>query len=251
MNNENLIGIFDSGIGGLSVLKRLMPYGGNYIYFGDTKNLPYGNKSKEEIVNFTKKIIRFFIKKGANQVIMACNTSSALAYESLNRDYGDRVKIYPLIQLAASNIAKMGNRIGIMATQGTVKSLTYTKEIKKYNPNAEIFELSCPKFVPMVENGVYYEDQNVQYIKDHLQYLLDRNCDKIVLGCTHYPYLLPILTQFAPEELFVDPAIYMEDIVKNNENNELNLKFYVTSNPDKFKENAKVFFDIEEDIFLI
>lgn len=252
MKNENLIGVFDSGVGGLSVLKKLIPYGGDYIYFGDTKNLPYGNKTKEQIIDFTREIIKFFIKKGATKAIMACNTSSALSYETLKNEFKDKIKIYPLIQTSAGYIAKKGKRIGVMATEGTVKSLTYTKEIKKHNPNAEIYELQCPEFVPIVENRLYEKKESIQNIKEHLQILLDKKCDSIVLGCTHYPYLMPILTKFAPRELFIDPAIYMTDIVKNNkENLLLNLEFYVSSDPEKFRKNAELFMEIKEKINLV
>lgn len=252
MKNENLIGVFDSGVGGLSVLKKLIPYGGNYIYFGDTKNLPYGNKTKEQIISFTREIINFFIKKGATKAIMACNTSSALSYETLNHEFKDKIKIYPLIQTAASHIAKNGNIIGVMATEGTVKSLTYTREIKKHNPNAEIYELACPNFVSIVENRLYQKEECIQYIKEHLQILLNKNCDKIILGCTHYPYLMPILTKFAPEKIFIDPACYMTDIVKDSVKNiPLNLEFYVSSDPLKFKKNAELFMKIKERVNLI
>ena len=120
MKDEVLTGIFDSGVGGLSVLKELISFGGNYIYYGDTKNLPYGNKTKEEIISFTRNIINFFIEKGAKKAIMACNTSSALAFETLKGEFNGKIKIYPLIQTVAPHIAKQGQKIGIMATEGTV-----------------------------------------------------------------------------------------------------------------------------------
>ena len=251
MQDKNLIGVFDSGVGGLSVLKKLIPYGGNYIYYGDTKNLPYGNKTKGEIINFTREIIKFFIKKGAKKVIMACNTSSALSYETLHNEFGSDIKIYPLIQTAAPYIAEFGGNIGIMATEGTVKSLTYTKEIKKHNKNAKVYELACSEFVPIVENRLYDHTKSINYIKEHLQYLLDKKCNKIVLGCTHYPYLMPILSKWADPSIFIDPALYMADIVKNNpENLPLNLEFYVSSDPSRFKKSAELFMNIKEEIKL-
>lgn len=154
MDNKELIGVFDSGVGGLSVLKKLIPYGGNYIYFGDTKNLPYGNKTKEQIIEYTRKIIKFFIEKGAKKAIMACNTSSALSYETLHKEFGSDIKIYPLIQTAAPFIAKEGNKIGVMATEGTIKSATYKKEIQKYNTDAKVYEFACPKFVSIDRKSV-------------------------------------------------------------------------------------------------
>lgn len=251
MNNQNLTGIFDSGVGGLSVLKQLIPYGGSYIYYGDTKNLPYGNKSKEQIIDFTRDIIKFFIKKGATRVIMACNTSSALAYEALHHEFDNKIKIHPLIQTAAPYIAREGKVIGVMATDGTVKSQTYTKEIKKINGEIKVYELSCPDFVPIVENRLYDKKESVQYIKEHLQILLNKGCDKIVLGCTHYPYLMPILTKFAREDMFINPALYMTNIVKNNlPLSPLNVEYFVSSDPERFKKSAKIFMEIEEPVQL-
>lgn len=251
MENNELIGVFDSGVGGLSVLKKLVPYGGNYIYFGDTKNLPYGSKTKEEIISFTRNIIKFFIQKGAKKVIMACNTSSALSYETLNNEFGSNIKIYPLIQSAAPYIAKKGNKIGIMATDGTVKSLTYTREIKKHNREAQVYEISCPEFVPIVENRLYNDEKSINYVKEKLRYLLDKKCDKIVLGCTHYPYLLPILTKWADPSIFIDPAEYMIEIVKSNPKGlPLNLEFYVSDDPLRFKKSAELFMEIKDNICL-
>lgn len=250
MENKELTGVFDSGVGGLSVLKKIIPYGGNYIYFADTKNLPYGNKSKEQIIEFTREIINFFIQKGAKSVIMACNTSSALAYDTLNIEFGNKIKIYPLIQTAAKYIAQNSCKIGVMATEATVKSKTYTKEIQKINSNIEVIELACPKFVEIVENRLYDKKEGIEYIKNHLQILLNEGCKKIVLGCTHYPYLMPILNKFAPDDIFIDPADFMIDIVKKNDIKPLNMEFFASSDPLKFKHNAKIFMEIKENVCL-
>lgn len=250
MREENLIGVFDSGVGGLSILKELIPFGGNYLYFGDTKNLPYGNKTKDEIISFTRNIINFFITKGAKEVIMACNTSSALAYETLHEEFNNKIIIHPLIQTVAPYIAKEGETIGIMATEGTVKSKTYTKEILKTNPNAKVYELACPDFVKIVENNLYEDKKSIDYIKEHLEILLDKKCDKIILGCTHYPYLLPILTKYANKDIFINPANYMKNLIKEKSQT-ANIEFFVSSNPEKFKENAKLFMEIKQEVTLI
>lgn len=249
MKNKNLIGVFDSGVGGLSILKELAKSGGNYLYFGDTKNLPYGNKTKEQIISFTRDIIKFFISKNASCVVMACNTSSALAYETLHWEFDDKIKIHPLIQTVCPFIAKTGSTIGIMATEGTVKSQTYTKEIKKANPKATVYELACPDFVKIVENRLYDKKESVDYIKKHLDVLLEKGCEKIVLGCTHYPYLMPILSKFAPKEMFIDPAEYMKNVVDTT-SDELNIEFFVSSSPETFKKNGEIFMQIDGEIRL-
>ncbi len=250
MKEYNLIGIFDSGVGGLSVLDKLLACGGDYIYFGDTKHLPYGNKTKEEIISYTRDIINFFINKGVKKVVMACNTSSALAYETLNREFQDKIKIYPLIQFVAPYIAKEGDVIGVMATQGTVSSLKYTKEIQKANKNIKVYEIACPEFVKIVENRLYDTKESEKYIYEHLKVLLDKGCKKIVLGCTHYPYLMPILEKFAPKDLFIDPALYMAKIADGNHKNSHTVSYYVSSSPDNFIKNASVFMDIKEKVNL-
>ena len=164
MTEKELIGIFDSGVGGLSILKKLLPSGGHYLYFGDTKNVPYGNKTKEEIINFTRNIIEFFISKGAKRVVMACNTSSALAYDTLEKEFGTIIKIHPLIQTVAPYIAREGNIIGIMSTCATARSKTYTKEILKANDKAVVYELGCPDFVKIVEERLYDKKESVELV---------------------------------------------------------------------------------------
>lgn len=251
------IGIFDSGVGGLSVLKELEKILPNehYIYFGDTKNLPYGNKTQEEIINFGKKTINFFKNLGVKNVVMACNTSSALAYTALEKEFGNEIRIFPIIQTVAKDLAKY-NRIGIMATVGTVKSLKYSEEILKINPNADVYEIGCEDFVKIVENRLYDDAKSVGYIEEKLNSLLELNVEKIVLGCTHYPYLMPIFTKNASENLFIDPAtIFVQNIANEIKSasapfidNNVKKEFFVSAEPGKFKENAKVFFDIKDNV---
>ncbi len=248
MTEKELIGIFDSGVGGLSILKKLLPSGGHYLYFGDTKNVPYGNKTKEEIINFTRNIIEFFISKGAKRVVMACNTSSALAYDTLEKEFGTIIKIHPLIQTVAPYIAREGNIIGIMSTCATAQSKTYTKEILKANDKAVVYELGCPDFVKIVEERLYDKKESVEYVKKYLDILLDKGCEKIVLGCTHYPYLTDILTRFAPKDIFIDPAVFMTNIFKNNICSKATVEYFVSGDPEEFRKSAKLFIDIKENI---
>lgn len=268
MENKDLkylntpIGVFDSGVGGLSVLKELEKLAPkeDYIYYGDTKNLPYGDKTPKDIINFGKNTFEFFIKHGVKHVVMACNTSSALAYEQLEKTYGinsiHAIKIYPIIQIAAQEIAKhnvlKGGKIGIMATPATVKSSKYTDEILKNNSCADVYEIACDNFVKIVENRLYDDENSVAYIREILDVLLKVNVEKIVLGCTHYPYLMPILTKFASEEIFIDPAVIfskcvIDDVKKDAKpvQGEGKREFYVSASPDRFKENAKFFRSVD------
>lgn len=251
--NNCPIGVFDSGVGGLSVfsqLLKLMP-DENYIYFGDTLNLPYGNKSKEELVKITKNIFDFFNSKKVKAVVMACNTTSALTYDILSPQYD--FKIYPIVQTAAKAIKEENyNRIGVFATAGTINSHAYKKEINKYNPKIQVFEIPCPEWVYIVENELQNDEKSIRNIRLHLDEMLENNVDKIILGCTHYPYLLNILSKFAPESLFINPATafakYIKSDLKNssllNSNKTFEPKFYVSSNPNQFKSASRLFYSV-------
>ncbi len=253
-NSKTPIGIFDSGVGGLSVLSELDKVMGaeHYIYFADTKNLPYGDKTPEDIIKFGREIVNFFILKGVQHIVIACNTSSALSYNVLKQEFPN-IKIYPLIQSVAPTLAKY-NSLAILATEATVNSERYSKEIKKYNKNAEITEISCPGFTEIVENGLYNSPSILEIVDDKLERIGD--ADKIVLGCTHYPYLLGTFTKFISKENFIDPAkifanVIYEDIKKENQGAIFDLpkkEFYVTGDVEKFKESAQRLYDIKDEV---
>ena len=254
MKKDFPIGFFDSGVGGLSVYARfreLLPHE-DTIYFGDLKNLPYGNKTQSELIKFAKNILDFFQTKQVKAVIIACNTSSALAYDAIKNDYN--FKIYPIIQSCAKIIAETKyKRIGVFATVGTVNSGAYKREIIKHNPQAEILEIACPNWVSIVEGFANNENED---IKQHLDKMMEFNPDKIILGCTHYPYLMNKLTKYAPENLFIDPAkifvdFLKENLVKTNSLENGKEEFYVSANPDLFVENAKLFYEIKKKPILI
>lgn len=247
--NENPIGFFDSGVGGLTVfekVKKLLP-NENYLYFGDLKNIPYGEKSKDQLIEFADKIFKFFDKQGAKAVVMACNTTSAQTYEELKDLYG--FKIYPIIQSCASAIAILSiNKIGVFATEATIQSKAYSRELKKHNPNLQIFEQACPNWVKIVEDRTFSHPQSIELVKNHLDKMLKRQPEKIVLGCTHYPYLLDILAKFAPKEIFIDPSeIFANSIVKDFEPSKQggSEEFFVSANPQGFKEASRMFYPIQ------
>lgn len=253
MTNNSAIGFFDSGVGGLSVLscfRKNMP-SENIIYFGDLKNLPYGNKTQEELIGFARNILNFFKSKGAKAVVIACNTSSALAYETIKNEYD--FEIYPIIQSCAKVIAGMGlNKVGVFATQGTVNSGAYKKELLKYNNSLKVLEIACPNWVSIVEGVAKINAESD--VKLHLEQMFKFSPDRVILGCTHYPYLLDILSKYAPKEMFIDPAEIFVDYIKKNlsqkgllSENELgNEEFYVSANPEAFIENSKLFYEVME-----
>ena len=253
MTNNKTIGVYDSGVGGLTVLKELSSIlpDENYAYFGDLKNLPYGEKTKEELMKIGKNIFDFFLSKDVKAVVMACNTTSALLYDKVRNEYP--FTIYPVIQTVAKYLSELEvENLGIFATAATINSHAYKNEILKYNSKMNIFEQACPTWVKIVESKDFSE-KNIKIIKSDLYKMLKNNPKKIVLGCTHYPYLLEILKDFAPKEMFINPAekfaqLIAEDMKKNNltsDNKENSQIFYVSKNPEQFTETAKIFYEVK------
>lgn len=257
MKRNKKIGLYDSGVGGLTVLKALeeiMP-DAEYLYFGDLKNMPYGEKTPEELIKIADGIFKFFEKKNVEAVVMACNTTSANVYEVLKNNYS--FKIYPIIQSCAKVIAGMPvKKIGILATNATINSHAYSRELKKYNPDLEVFETACPEWVKIVEGGFQNEPESLESIKKYVDEMMKNKPDKIILGCTHYPYLMDVLAKFAPKDLFIDPSKYFaefiasqEDLSKAENTSSLTLhssQFYVSSGPEHFKNAAKMFYEASE-----
>lgn len=250
------IGFFDSGVGGVTVfeqVKRLLP-DENYIYFGDTKNMPYGEKTPEQLLEFADNIFKFFEKNNAKAVVMACNTTSAIVYEELKNNYN--FEIFPIIQSVAKQLSELNlNRIGVFATPATINSHCYKMEIQKHNPHMDVVEIACPKWVKIVENGEEKTEFGKISVREKMIEMLDFAPEKIVLGCTHYPYLIDVLENFAPRNLFINPSVEFAKIIKNDlaEKNLLNKsglngseKFYVSANPEKFKMAASMFYKISE-----
>lgn len=251
------IGVFDSGIGGLTVLEKLYevcPHE-HYIYYGDTKNLPYGEKTKEELIDAVRRIFDFYQEQDVKAVVMACNTSSALVYEELKDDYDFR--IYPIIQITAECVAEMGlKRIGVLATRATVESHAYLRALIEQDRHLLVKESACPLWVSMVENKKddYDEDDEDAIIVDYLDPILDFRPDKIILGCTHYPHLLKKIARYAKKSLFINPAECFASYIKKDLENAglrktygvLRTDFYVSSDPQAFKKNASVFLKMKD-----
>lgn len=243
------IAFFDSGVGGLSVyarFKKLLP-NENTLYFGDLANMPYGNKTKEQLIGYARNILDFYKEKQVKAVVIACNTSSAQAYEEVKNDYD--FKIYPIIQSCAKVIASQGyDRIGVFATEATVKSGVYTRELKKYNPSLEVQEIACPNWVPIVESSNYNNaDSDVRMQLDKMRGFAP---DKIILGCTHYPYLKSVLAKYAPEAMFIDPAEIFVEFIKNDiELNDSGVagkeEIFVSANPESFVEHSRIFYEVK------
>ncbi len=250
--NNSPIAFFDSGVGGLTVyskLKKLLP-DEKYIYFGDTKHMPYGEKTEKELLEYSDNIFNFFLEKNAKAVVMACNTTSSIIYDKVKDKYD--LKIYPIIQSSSNILAQLPvKKIGIFATHATVSSNAYKKEIQKHNPDVEVIQIACPEWVHIVEENKINETQSISLVKEKLDEMMHYFPEKIVLGCTHYPFLFDILTKFQPRDLFIDPAVYFAEFIKNDlkqqgllEISQGSEEIFVSSNPETFKKSAKVFYEL-------
>ncbi|MDX1978052.1 MAG: glutamate racemase [Pseudanabaenaceae cyanobacterium bins.68] len=213
MANKNPIGIFDSGVGGLTVLtevRRRLPRE-SIVYLGDTARLPYGSRSPAEIVSFVEEILVWMQAQQAKMVIMACNTSSALALDLL-RDRFD-FPILGVILPGARAAVNVGRRIGIIATAATVASNAYPQAIAEScletEKTAQVWQVACPAFVEIIESGRINHPSTVTVVQEYLQPLIAANIDTLVFGCTHYPHLAGVLRRLLPEVRFVDPAIHV------------------------------------------
>lgn len=241
------IGVFDSGIGGLTVFKEVVEQlpGEDIIYFGDTARIPYGTRSKETVIKYVIQSINFLMTKDIKAIVIGCNTASALALDEAQKAFD-----IPIIGVVdpgarASVNSTQNNTIGVIGTDGTINSNSYQKTIRSMLPTAEIIGVSCPLFVPIVEEG--WENSDVAHVaaKKYLLELKEHNIDTLILGCTHYPALRYTISKvMGPGVKLVNPAYETAKLIKNvlKEKYILNekidggvYKYYVSDDPEKFK----------------
>jgi glutamate racemase len=243
------IGVFDSGVGGLTVLQevhRQLP-NESVVYFGDTARLPYGKRSPAEIIEYVREILRWMQSERVKMAIMACNTSSALALDIVRQDFD--LPILGLILPGARAAVGKGKRIGVIATTATVKSDAYVRAICESDPQAQVFQVDCPEFVPLIESDRINDPYTLQVARDYLQPLIESDIDTLVLGCTHYPHLSGILRQLLPSHVtLVNPASYVVRAA-SQELDLMGLKctcsgraetsFFVSGEPDRFAQVSR------------
>ncbi len=253
MNGSGNIGVFDSGFGGLTILrgivKELPEY--SYIYLGDNARAPYGNRSKELIYEFTKEAVDFLFSKGCELIILACNTASSEALRRIQQEYlpvkyPNKSVLGVLIPAAeyAVNVTK-SNKVGVIATEGTVNSDTFVRELNKLNPKIKVTQQACPLLVPIVESGAIGSKASRLILEEYLAPLQEQNIDTLILGCTHYGLLekqigdiLGSNVEVISEEICVPPKLreYLarhEEIDKKLKRNG-SVKFYSTDPTNKF-----------------
>lgn len=204
------IGVFDSGVGGLTVAAEIMRQLPNerMVYFGDTARVPYGSKSKDTIIKFSRQIIRYLQTRDVKAIVVACNTASALALDEVKKELD--IPIIGVIEPGAKIAAESSRngRIGIIGTEGTINSHIHTHLIKQLKPSFEVTEKACPLFVPLVEEGFFLDTPVAEEIvRSYLEIMKQRSVDTLILGCTHYPFLRDVIAKVMGENVrLVNPA---------------------------------------------
>jgi glutamate racemase len=236
------IGIFDSGVGGLTVYRAIRNHfpKEDLIYFGDTARVPYGPKSPKTVIDYSLQNARFLIQNQIKVLIVACNTSSSVALPALKNITS--IPIIDVIQPGAEQavISTKNNRIGVIGTEGTIRSNSYYTAIKKLNNNIEIFSKACPLFVQLAEEGWHNNKIAIDIAHEYLDSLIENGIDTLVLGCTHYPLLKDVIKFVVGKEIkLVDSADaiseYLKKILLNRNDGILGKdEFYVSDNEYKF-----------------
>ncbi|HLP88524.1 MAG TPA: glutamate racemase [Nostocaceae cyanobacterium] len=204
------IGVFDSGVGGLTVLRQIYKQLPNesIIYFGDTARLPYGIRSQAEILQYVREILDWMQQQRVKMVVMACNTSSALALEIVRPEYN--FPILGVILPGAKAAVQTGQRIGVIATPATAKSNAYRQAIMEIKRDVQVWQVSCPEFVPLIEQNRIHDPYTTEVARCYLEPLVKQEIDTLVYGCTHYPHLAPVLRSLLPSHVqLVDPAVHV------------------------------------------
>ena len=254
---EQPIGIFDSGVGGLTVahaIKQILP-GESLIYFGDTAHLPYGDKSAESIKTYSRKITEFLLDHNSKVVLVACNSASASAFDSMKEEFGGRTilidVINPVVEyLGTKNFAK----VGVIGTKRTISSGTYENKVKERSPATSVVSLATPLLVPMIEEGFIFDDISNAIIRTYLSDKSLEGIQALVLGCTHYPIIKNQISKiFNFNVEVVDSArlvsvILRDALEKNdllNDTGKVNDRFFVSDYTPYFEKIARMFFEGE------
>jgi len=246
MSDARPIGIFDSGVGGLTVvgeIRKILPRE-DMVYFGDTARVPYGTKSKETVTRFSVENVEFLMKHNVKLVVVACNTASSLSLDFLKRCF--RVPVIGVIEPGAKGAVSSTRkgRIGVIGTQATISSGAYEREIRKLRADVTVFGQSCPMFVPLVEEGWLDKKVTAEIASVYLAPLKKKRVDTLVLGCTHYPLLKKVIGKaMGKDVLLIDSAREVAAGVKdlldasgllNDTGKGRNSRFFVSDEPGRF-----------------
>src|SRR5512146_1230272 len=253
MEKEKPIGVFDSGIGGLTVVKRIaasLPEE-NIVYFGDTARVPYGSKSNDTVIEYSIEDAKFLMQKNVKAIVVACNTASSVALDQLKKTFN--VPIIGMIEPGARTAVKTtkNNRVGVIGTRATISNKAYSNKIKELNSEIQVFETACPLFVPLAEEGWIDHKATFEIAEEYLNELREENIDTLVLVCTHYPILSKVIQEVIGENVtLVDSGIAAAEMIREeldrtglhtNSYSVGNQELYVSDIPTKFREVAGLF----------
>ena len=247
------IGVFDSGLGGLTVLKEIMEFvpTESLVYFGDCGRVPYGTKSRETVIKYTLQDIRFLLNQDIKMIVIACNTASSYSYELVKNSFD--IPIIEVIQPGATAAVKatMNKKIGVIGTPGTISSGVYEKAINKIDSSIEIYSKACPLFVQLAEEGWWDNDIAVRIAEEYLNPLKDVGIDTLVLGCTHYPLLQKAISKVMGDGVklvnsgmevakVVKKLIDEKDIGRDNKISPV-YRYYTSDSVEKFEQFGSAF----------
>ena len=255
--SSRFIGVFDSGLGGLNSVKEIIRQlpDENIVFFGDTANMPYGDKTREEIISFTKNSISFLSRYDLKAFLIACNTSDSNASKTVKTCFD--LPIFGVISPAAKKAVSISEngKIGILATVSTIASGEYVRRLKELNENIEVFPMACEKLVPLIEEGKFLNDDGSlrKAIDEYLDPLLEKGIDTLILGCTHYDLIEDLILEKAPDLKIVSSSVsavddireYLEKNGEREKSNDPKRIYFVSKDPEHFEKIAR---NIIEDI---
>lgn len=251
--DNRAIGVFDSGLGGLTAVKELLTILPNekIIYFGDTGRVPYGTRSNETIIKYVRQDIKFLLTHQVKAIVAACGTASSVALEALKTEFEIPLigVLEPVCKTAVSRTKN--KKIGVLGTPGTINSGSYKKGITALMPDALVFEKACPMFVPLVENGYLESEATYIIAREYLADLIENKVDTIILGCTHYPLLQKVITDIVGEDVSIinagyETALYTkrvltDKILLSDASHTGNNQYYVSDDVEKFSHLGGMF----------
>ena len=254
MDNRK-IGVFDSGLGGLTAVKEIMSLfpDESIVYFGDTGRVPYGTRSKETILKYTYDDINFLLSCDVKMIVIACGTASSAALPEIKTEFN--VPIYGVVDSGAYEAARVtkNNKIGIIGTTATIKSGAYNKYLAEYNNKVQTFEKACPLFVPLVENGHFDTSVTKLVVEEYLKDIKDAGVDTLILGCTHYPLLKSAISKYMGDDVtLVSPGeevakFLRKKITPLNAHSEIRdrdqYSYYVSDSIENFEELGGIFLE--------
>lgn len=255
------VGVFDSGVGGLTVAREIMRNlpSEKIVYFGDTARVPYGSKSRDTVIRYSRQIIRFLMEQEVKAIVIACNTASAFALETVEKEFD--IPVIGVIRSGAMVAAAetKNKRVGVIGTEGTIGSGIHEAVLHQFDPEIQVIGKACPLFVPLVEEGWLHDPLTSEIAKRYLQELQDQRIDTLILGCTHYPLIRSTIGEvMGPDVRLVNPAyetacelrhlLQEQDLLSTEtREEEFPYRFYVSDLAEKFKAfaNSILPYDVE------